>query len=396
MNWAPAFAGVTLFLLSSPALALWGDRIEVFAGQNATYDSNVFRISEGRDPQSTIGAPSFADRSYVTMVGATASIPVSLQRFEASAVFNHTRYDRFSDLNFNGHNARLAWLYAVEDVLTGEVSATQTKGLSTFSNIQGRVPDFVTSRNFLANAAWMVTPRWRLHGVLTASEQEHTAPQRLVQDLERASTEAGISYVTPAANRVGVAVRAERGRLPSETVFAGIPFDNSYDQVGTGVIGRYQVTGLSVLDARVEYIKREYDQLPSRNYSGPTFSAAWTYSPTPKTSFVTTAIRDIGPLEDINTSFVLVTGISVKPKWNATEKITVQGNVEYSEWDYRGDPLIGTSWTNKVRTIGVGVAWRPLRRVLLQAAVSREKRTSTLPFNDYVVDLVTIEGRIGF
>lgn len=383
-------------MFSSPAFALWGDRVEIFAGQNVSYDSNVFRISDRRDAASTIGEPELSDTSYTTLAGFTANIPISLQRIEASVVWNHTRYDRFSDLDFNGHNARAAWLFAYQDVVTGEVSMTQVKGLSTFTNIQGRVPDFVTSRTFLTSAAWMMTPRWRLHGNVTASEQEHTAPQRLVQDLERASAETGLSYVTPLANRIGAAVRVERGRLPTETVFAGVPFDNSYDQLGAGVIGRWEVTGLSTLDARVEYIKREYDQLQSRNYSGPTFSASWTYAPTAKTSFVTTAIRDIGPLEDINTSFVLVTGISVKPKWNATEKITVQGNAEYSEWDYRGDPLIGTNWTNKVRTFGIAVAWRPFTRVLLQAGASREKRTSSLPFNDYTVDLLTIEGRIGF
>ena len=383
-------------MFSSPAFALWGDRVEVFAGQNVSYDSNVFRISDRRDPQSTIGESGFDDTSYTTLVGITANVPVSLQRFQASVVWNRTRYDRFSDLNFTGHNARAAYLFAVEDIISGELSATQTKGLSTFTNIQGRVPDFVTSRTFVANAAWMMTPRWRLHGGTTVSEQEHTAPQRLVQDLERASVETGLSYVTPLANRIGAAVRVERGRLPTETVFAGVPFDNSYDQVGAGIITRWEVSGLSTLDARVEYITREYDQLQTRNYSGPTFSASWTYAPSPKTSIVTTAIRDIGPLEDINTSFVLVTGISVKPKWNATEKITVNGNLEYSEWDYRGDPLVGANWTNKVRTIGLAVAWRPFTRVLLQAALSREKRTSSLPFNDYVVDLFTIEGRIGF
>jgi hypothetical protein len=202
--------------------------------------------------------------------------------------------------------------------------------------------------------------------------------------------------VTPQANRIGAAVRVERGKLPTDTVLGGVLFDNSYDQVGAGVIGRWEVSGLSTLDARVEYIKREYDQLQSRNYSGPTFSASWTYTPTGKTSIVTTAMRDIGPLEDINTSFVLVTGISVKPRWAVTEKITVQGNAEYSVWDYRGDPLIGTNWENRVRTFGVAVVWRPLQRVLVQAGISREKRTSSLAFNDYVVDLATIEARVGF
>jgi len=387
---------MTLAVVATPAFALWGDRVEVFAGQNIAYDSNVFRVSDRRDSQSTIGEPGLSDRSTTTLLGFTASVPVSLQRFEASYTWNRTRYDRFDDLDHNGHFGRLAWLFAYGRTLTGEVGGTHQKGLSTFTNIQGRVPDFVTSKNAFANFAWFATPRWRVHGGVTASQQEHSAPQRLVQDIERASAEAGLSYVTPASNRIGGAVRVERGERPETTIFGGIPFDNAYDQVGVGVIGHWAVTGLSTFDGRVEYIKREYDQLPSRNYSGPTFTASWTYAITGKTTIVTTAMRDIGPLEDINTSFVLVTGASIKPRWQATEKITVQGNLEYSVWDYRGDPLVGTNWENKVRTVGLGVAWKPYRRVLIQGAISREKRTSTLPFNDYTVDLATLEARVGF
>jgi exopolysaccharide biosynthesis operon protein EpsL len=391
-----AVALATAAVFSSPAFAVWGDRVEVFAGQNLTYDSNVFRISEQRPPQETIGESGYSDRISSTLFGFTADVPVSLQRFVANVTWSHNRYDRFSDLNHNGYDGRMAWLFAYEDKVTGEIGATATKGISSYANIQLRVPDFITTKSVYGNAAWMMTPRWRLHGAVNVNETEHTAPIRLVEDIERASVETGLSYVTPQANRIGGAVRVERGRLPTDLVFAGIPFDNNYDQVGAGILGRWEVSGLSTLDGRIEYIKREYDQLSSRNYSGPTFSASWTYVPSPKTSIVTTALRDIGPLEDINTTFVLVTGISVKPKWQATEKITVIGNAEYSVWDYRAAPLTGNNWENRVRTFGVGIAWRPYQRVLLQLAASREKRTSTLPFNDYTVDLVVLEGRIGF
>ncbi len=359
-----------------------------------TYDSNVFRISDQLDPTATIGSSSLADTSTTTLLGFNANIPISLQRIQASYTWTHTRFNTFSDLNFNGGYGRLAYLYAIEDKVTGEVGATHQKALSTFTNIQDRVRDIVTSKVFYANGAWLITPRYRLHGVFNWSEQEHTAPQRTVQDLERTSGEAGLSYVTPQANRIGAAVRVEKGRLPTNSVLAGVGLDNSYDQVGVGGVLHYTATGLSTLDGRLEYVKREYDQQSSRNYSGPMFALSWTYTPTGKLTFVTTASRDIGPLEDINTSFVLVTGISVKPTWAVSEKVSVQANLAYAVWDYTS--VLGNSFENRVRNFGVGVSWRPFTRVLVQAGVSREKRTSTLQFSDYVVDLATLEARIGF
>lgn len=389
-----ALAFALTFAFAPSSWALFQDRVEVFAGQNVSYDSNVFRISDQLDPRATIGVSSLSDTSTTTLLGFNLDIPISLQRIQAGYTWTHTRYNRFDDLNFSGGSGRLAYLFAYEDKVTGEVGVTHQKGLSTFTNIQQRIPDFVTSKVFYANGAWLMTPRWRLHGVFNYSEQEHSATQRLVQDLERTSTEAGLSYVTPQANRIGGAVRVEKGRLPTDTVISGVSFDNSYDQVGAGFVGHWTVSGLSQLDGRVEYVKREYDQQSSRNYSGPMFALSWTYTPTGKLTFLTTASRDIGPLEDINTSFVLVTGITVKPTWAVSEKVSVQGNLGYSVWEYTA--VGGNSFENRVRNVGVGVAWRPFTRVLVQAGVSREKRTSTLQFSDYTVDLATLEARVGF
>src|SRR5947209_5045634 len=46
---------VALAALPFPAAALYGDRIEVFAAENVTYDSNVFRLSKSLDPRAVTG-----------------------------------------------------------------------------------------------------------------------------------------------------------------------------------------------------------------------------------------------------------------------------------------------------------------------------------------------------
>ena len=50
-----ALAALAL-LAAQPAAAFWNDRIEVFASETVTWDSNVFRISDHVDPQAAIGA----------------------------------------------------------------------------------------------------------------------------------------------------------------------------------------------------------------------------------------------------------------------------------------------------------------------------------------------------
>jgi hypothetical protein len=144
-------------------------------------------------------------------------------------------------------------------------------------------------------------------------------------------------------------------------------------------------------------VSRKYEQATQRNYSGPILKAIYTWTPSGKLAVAAALSRDVGPADDIQTSFVLVTGGYIRPRWNLTDKVTLQGNVEYAVWDYRGDPLLtGQDLKNKVRTFGGSLVWRPYPKVMLQAGVNREVRTSNTLLGDYEVTVAFVEGRVGF
>ena len=390
-------AALCALLLPSPSWALLNDRLEVFAVENVTYDSNVFRTSLKIDPRLVTGSADRSDFVSTTSVGFLLNVPVSLQKFELGYTWYTSRYSSFKDLNHDGRIARAALLWSITSRLTGDVGYQEQQVLASFANIQGRRPDLVTSRMAFANAALLVTPSWRFHGTLGAGQTEHQETERAASgDIETASAEAGLSYVSPQENRIGVAARTERGRSPQAVTLFGGPFDNAYHQESIGVQGRWVVTGLSRFDGRVDYTRRDYDQLKQRNFSGPTARLTYTYFPTGKITIATTAQRDVAPLEDISASFVLVTGVTVRPDWAITDKINIRGAFAYSIWDYRGDPALGLQFTHRVRSGGVSVMYRPTAHISLVGGVSREVRTSTAQFGDYEVNTASIEARIGF
>jgi exopolysaccharide biosynthesis operon protein EpsL len=378
-----------------PAHALWEDKVEVFAAENVTYDSNVFRLSKNIDAGGVIGDPKRSDDIFTTSLGFTLDVPYSLQRWQASYTWYDANYRHFNDLDHRGYTGRAAWLWSISPELTGDLTYQQARGLASFANIQGRRPDLVTAKMAEASAAWMMTASWRLHGTVTGTETEHTGV-RAINDLEARSAETGLSYVNAQENRIGVAVRGERGKNPHETIVAGIPFDNSYDQASIGVQGRWTVTGLSRLDGRLDYTRRRYDEFSSRNYSGPTFNVTHTYTPSGKLTIATVLSRDIAPLEDITSSFVLVTGIAVKPDWAVTEKINVRPVLGYSRWEYFGDGILSQDYEHRVKNIGVSVVWRAARHISLSGGVGREVRTSSLVNADYKVDTAMVEAHVGF
>lgn len=380
-----------------PAAALFNDRVEVFAGENVTYDSNVFRISSKLDPNQAIGSGDRSDVISSTSLGATLDVPWSLQRFQAGYTWYANRYHRFSTLDFDGHAARAAWLWSVTPELTGDLGYTDTTSLANFANIQGTVPDVLRTRQAFANAVWFPVARWRIHGGAAAVRQDHGDPGQQVNDIESATGVAGVSYVTPKDDRIGVEARVERGRSPHDELAFGGPIDNEYHQRSIGVVGHWTATGHSTLDARVDWLRRDYDQGSQRDFSGPTFRFSHTWTPTGKLTVVTAAQRDVGPVQDVqSSSFVLVKGVSVRPRWALSDKVSIEGDAEYNIWDYRGDLLTGLSWTHRVRTFGLSLLYRPAQRILIQCGLSHEMRTSTLPLADYKDDIASVSARIGF
>ncbi len=386
-----------LLALPLPAAALFQDRVEIFAAENVTYDSNVFRISKDLDPNAILGESGRSDTVSSTSLGVNVDAPYSLQRFQLNYTWFANRYRRFKGLDFNGHNARAAWLWSVTPHLTGDVGYTDTQTLANFATqFVARDRDVLRIKQAFANAVWFPVASWRIHGGAAAVEQRHNDSTQQLRDVDTATGVAGVSYVTANDDRLGVEGRSERGKSPHDEFRAGLN-ETGYRQNSLGVVGHWIASGHSILDGRVDYVRRDYDRGDVPDFGGPTFRFAHTWAPTGKLTIVSSIYRDIGPIADVQSpSLVIVKGVAVKPTWNATEKISVTGDVEYNEWEYRTDVVTGLAYTHRVRTFGAGVAYRPTRKILLQAGLSHEQRTSTLPLADYKDDIATVSARIGF
>jgi hypothetical protein len=185
-----------------PSFALFGDRVELFAAENVTWDSNVFRLSKDLGPVTS-------DQIYTTSLGVNANIPYSLQRFQIAYTYFISRYHKTTDLDFNGHTSHVGWLWSLTPRATGELAWDDQRSLASFTQFvtTERVRDILDTRSFYGNGAWFVVPEWRVHGAASANEQTHSDPTRRIYNLRTANGEAGISYVTAQDNRVGLAVR---------------------------------------------------------------------------------------------------------------------------------------------------------------------------------------------
>jgi len=111
-------------------------------------------------------------------------------------------------------------------------------------------------------------------------------------------------------------------------------------------------------------------------------------------------LRDISDTEEVNTGFVFVQSVALRPSFNVTEKINIAGALEYSDRDYLGDAglVFGTVQprTDRVRYAELTVTYRPTFRLWLEAAVRREARSSTVDFGDYETNIIGMTAGIRF
>lgn len=386
----------------SSAHALFGDRLEVFAAETFTYDSNVFRLSKDRDPQTAIGSSRRGDFNFTTTLGLALDVPVSRQRFQASFVVNDVRYDRFKDMNNTGHELRGTWLWQAGDNLSGAVGFSEVESLATFINLQQRLRDPLTTRQVFANGAWLVTPQWRLRGAVDSLKQTNGEPTLRVNDIDVNGAETSLSWISRAGNSIGVGVRQEEGRYPNRQFVAGAAFDNAYSQRAINALLDWQVTGNSRISGRAGWTSREYSQQSARDFDGFLYRAVWDWRTAPLQRFSMSTIvqRDISAYEDLRTSFVLLRGVSFRPAYQLTDKTSLGGIAEYSAREYLGDPGLATGAAvarrDRVYTGGLTLTWRPTRTISVYASALHEQRTSNLIFGDYSANVLSLRARIGF
>jgi exopolysaccharide biosynthesis operon protein EpsL len=404
-----AIAVAGLFVPATEALALWDDELKLFAEEKATRDDNIFRVSKDVDPASAIASTPRGDTYRTTSLGFNLDAPVSRQRFQVDYSWNATRFNRFTDLDFNGHDARAVWLWQLGNDASGQLGYAETFALASFANNQSRTPDPLETQQAFFNAAYLVTPRWRLQAGVSGLELSNGAPAFQSLDLDVLSTEVALSYVTPANTSVGLSARTEDGRYPKS------PADNAYRQYRAGIVADWAPTGVSHVSARADRVSRRYAQVPQQDFDGNTARAEYDWKPTGKFSLAGVVQRDIFPYQDIGSSFVLVKGVLLRPTLGLTEKIDVSGTFDYSIREFLGNPGLASgvspNRTDRVRSATATISYRPARTFTLQISAQREARSSNVvpaaagppPANtpavlpvDYVVNVISISARITF
>lgn len=378
------------------ALALWEDRLELFASQAVVRDDNLLRRPQAEGP--------ITENYRVTSLGFNLDAPLARQRLLGGLTVNSVRYDTFEQLDLDGHEGRALWQWRLGGDTKGELGILHRRALSSLANVQEGVQlgisNALTTRKAFASGETLLAQRWRLALEASRLEQSNDADQRRVNDLELDFGEASLSYISGAGNRLGLRARLARGTLPNAQLIPGIPMpiDNSYRQREAGAVVEWSPGAHSRLRAHVSRVRREYEQLPARDFEGNTGELALDWTPTGKLGIAAIAQREISATEEINLSFVLAERLVLQANYRPSPRTQMSAALETSDRLYLGEA--GQAFgavppRERLNIAGLQATYRPVPRVTLLLSLRRETRSTEFAFGEYAANIVSLGARFG-
>lgn len=385
-----------MFLMLGQANAAPGDTVQPYVSASVVHDTNLFRLSSGRDPRLVLGSDSKSDTIKRVEAGVAVDYAVGRQQviLKGSAVQNW--FERFNFLNYDGSDARATWNWQLGNLWQGDLGYTHSRTLTTFTEIQALLRDVRTQQSAFGSAIYKLDPDWRIRTGARWYSLESGSPQRRFLNREEAGASVGVEHVNEANNSLGVEAKYTEARFPEREVTPISILDNGYTQTELSSVADWRYTGQSRFQGRLGYTQRRHKQISARDFDGITGRLAYDWSVSGKTLINAALWREVGSIDDLINTYVVTKGVSLGASWFPSSKVFVKGEAAYKSRDFLGEVRVGPHREDDIRTISASLGYSPLGNVQFSLDGIVEKRGSTRVFTDYRYNSIVASVKVAF
>ena len=238
-----------------------------------------------------------------------------------------------------------------------------------------------------------------MRGALAATRADR--PASLTGDTRSSTGTAGLDYITPLGNTLGVEARNTSGDAPVNDLVdpTGQFRENEYDEKELAAVAVYNVGPQLRLGARLRATHGTYTLLPGFDFNGTTyrFDAAW--RPGNKTLLGFEIYKVPRSVIEVDATHVVARGVAFAPSWAPTAKTVLSARVARENRDFPSDPgAVGLVPVREevVRLLRLGAGWEATRRFHFGVAWETGERSSNVLGRDYDYNAVMLNGRFVF
>ena len=382
--------GVVLWSVAQSAAAQEGP-FQLRLGRDVTWDANVFRLPDSApDPQAVRGIAGKSDQFTRTSIGLKFDKEFGLQRLLVDLGQSTLRYNKFSTLDSDAHDylGRLSWQLGPR--LSGTLSSNRTRSAVGFDQTGGTTNIVRTSSSEGLTVDGWLFGGWHLLAGYTASETTNSVPFVAQPNVNQSIAEAGLRYVAASGNSIIYKQRWNRGTYAGQVVNFATFVDDGFTARESELLVSWVGNGQSVLDGRLTWIDRRYQNIPQRNFSGVAGEIRYHWTPTGNLTFDLSALQNLAPYTpDLQTSYRKDDTLGFAATWAVGATTTLRMNLSRLSTGYLGPvaPVAGPLRHDVLNSARLAAEWKPHAKVTLTASVQRDRRTSNdsnFAFNDTI------------
>jgi exopolysaccharide biosynthesis operon protein EpsL len=377
-----------------------GDVVKINLGAGVAYDDNVFRLPSNVTPSPASGSTKRGDTIFTLNAGAAVNKDISRQNFILGANVIQQLYVEHSDFDITLFNFGGTWNWRVGNQWGGEIGYTQNEYSNSFLDVSSFTQNKRTVGIPVASIGYQFHPSWELRAKYRYVDISNSEARFKLSDLEQSEYEGAVRYRTQFGNLVDLYYRYTDGERPNVVtdVLVTDPLlqtPGQFEQNDFGVnVARWELSGRSRFSGFLAYTNRSYDQFANRDFSGPTGNLTFVYLPTGNTSVSLSLYRLIGAYTDVTANYIVTTGVTLAPTWQATSKLAFGMNAFYQDRDYKGTPGIALVAVDQDRrnddvyNVGVNATYailRSLKGTLYYTWTKRDSNIEAFNFRDNIV-----------
>ncbi len=373
-NQVQCLACLMVFLLPTQVLAAL-DKFSPYAYVRVIKDDNVFRSADNEQ-----------DETITHLVaGIDSDLKLSRQHILLSGNVDRSKYDDTGELDNTALDVRATWDWQIGNLWSGGLGTRYGREMTSFTQATTRNKEMRTAKVNFLEAGYQVHPDLRIFASVDKSDVSYEDRKRL--DRDSTGLQFDILYKNTLNTKLGIRARHVENELNNGFV-AGVPVSNDYDENTLSGLLFWEATGISTFEASVGYTELSYDDLDDRDFQGLSSRLTYISKLTGKTRVNIAVWNETSSLRTEISSYVLTKGISISPRWLATPKISLDGDVSFTNEDFKG--------TNKVNQIlgipkrdddtwlyRISANWDPTRGVRVSLSYRNEERDSSDDIRDF-------------